>query len=47
MTPYDFIQAVTNDEPKCKQDFYIAKITWEMMVVYVIFPFSFDCYCCF
>lgn len=26
MTPYDFIQAVTNDEPKRKQEFYIDKI---------------------
>lgn len=47
MTPYDFIQAVTNDEPKRKRDFYTDKITWEMMVVYVIFPFSFGYYFCF
>uniref|UniRef100_A0A8D0EMD1 Mitochondrial calcium uptake family member 3 n=1 Tax=Strix occidentalis caurina TaxID=311401 RepID=A0A8D0EMD1_STROC len=29
MTPYDFIQAVTNDEPKRKQGFYIDKIARE------------------
>ncbi|NXG89070.1 MICU3 protein, partial [Stercorarius parasiticus] len=29
MTPYDFIQAVTSDEPKRKQEFYIDKIARE------------------
>lgn len=46
MTPYDFIQAVTNDEPKRKQKFYIDKIAVDVMVMYVIFPFVFDHYCC-
>lgn len=29
MTPYDFIQAVTNDEPKRKQEFIIDKMDRE------------------
>ncbi|NXW35084.1 MICU3 protein, partial [Phaetusa simplex] len=29
MTPYDFIQAVTSDEPKRKQEFYVDKIARE------------------
>lgn len=29
MTPYDFIQAVTSDEPKRKQEFYIDEIARE------------------
>lgn len=29
MTPYDFIQAVTNDEPKRKQAFIIDKVDRE------------------
>lgn len=47
MTPYDFIQAVTNDEPKRKLKFYIDKVAVDVMVMmHVIFPFVFDYYCC-
>lgn len=38
MTPYDFIQAVTNDEPKRKLKFYIDKVAVDVMVMmHVIF----------
>lgn len=47
MTPYDFIQAVTSDEPKRKQEFKMLKLLGRMLRVHVIFPFVFDSYFCF
>uniref|UniRef100_A0A8D2QUL9 Mitochondrial calcium uptake family member 3 n=1 Tax=Zosterops lateralis melanops TaxID=1220523 RepID=A0A8D2QUL9_ZOSLA len=47
MTPYDFIQAVTSDEPKRKQEFKMLKLLGRMLRVHVIFPFAFDSYFCF
>lgn len=41
MTPYDFIQAVTSDEPKRKQKFYNAKTAWENARGACYFPICF------
>lgn len=41
MTPYDFIQAVTSDEPKRKQEFYNAKTAKENVCGACYFPICF------
>lgn len=41
MTPYDFIQAVTSDKPKRKQEFYNAKTAKENVCGACYFPICF------